>query len=71
VPSDALVVVAGNLVLATDLGVFVAPAGHGAATAWSRLGSGLPNASVNDLTVTPDGVILAATHGRGIWSITL
>jgi hypothetical protein len=71
VPSDDLVVVAGKLVLATDLGVFVAPAGQGAATTWSRLGSGLPNASVNDLTVTPDGVILAATHGRGIWSITL
>jgi hypothetical protein len=30
----------------------------------------LPNASTNDLTVTPDGsAIVAATHGRGLWQI--
>jgi hypothetical protein len=70
-PGDDLVVVGGKLVVATDIGVFVAPAGGGAATTWSRLGSGLPNASVNDLATTPDGAVLAATHGRGIWKITV
>ncbi|HEX6499118.1 MAG TPA: glycosyl hydrolase [Micromonosporaceae bacterium] len=70
-PSDDLVVANGKLVLGTDVGVFVAAAGGGAGTTWSRLGTALPNASVNDLTVTPDGAILAATHGRGIWQITL
>ena len=40
-----------------------------AATPWSRLGTGLPNASVNDVTPGPDGYIYAATHGRGIWRL--
>jgi hypothetical protein len=68
VPSDDLVVVNGKLVLGTDVGVYVAPVGS---TTWSRLGSGLPNSSVNDLSVTPTGAVLAATHGRGIWQITV
>jgi len=54
---------------ASDIGVFVASAGAGAATSWSRLGT-LPHASVNDLQLSPDGsYILAATHGRGLWKI--
>jgi sugar lactone lactonase YvrE len=57
----------GNLALGTDQGVFTAEAGEGAATSWSVLGIGLPNASVNDLTAGPDGFIYAATHGRGVW----
>src|SRR5437764_7733853 len=43
-PGDDLVVVNGKLVVATDVGAFVAAAGGGTATLWSRLGSGLPNA---------------------------
>ena len=71
-PSDALVYAHGQLVLATDIGVFVAAAGHGANTAWSRLGSNLPNTSVNNLRLNPDGTtLLAATHGRGLWSARL
>ena len=70
-PGDDLVVVGGKLVVATDIGVFLAPAGGGTATVWSRLGTGLPNASVNDLSVTPAGTVLAATHGRGLWQITV
>ena len=70
VPGDDLVLVGGKLVVAADLGVYEAAAGGGAATTWSRLGTGLPNASVNDLSVTPDGKVLAATHGRGLWQIT-
>jgi sugar lactone lactonase YvrE len=49
--------------------MFTAKEGQGSGTSWSRLGSGLPNASVNDVTPGPAGHIYAATHGRGIWSI--
>ena len=72
VPSDALVLAGGKLLLATDIGTFVANAGGGVSTAWSRLGSNLPNTSVNDLRLNPGGVsVLAATHGRGLWSISV
>ncbi len=69
IASDALVLSHGRLALGTDLGVFTAAAGRGSATTWSRLGSGLPNAAVDDLTAGPDGFIYAATHGRGVWRI--
>ena len=69
IPGDALVLQSGKLALGTDQGVFTAIAGQGAGTVWSRLGAGLPNASVNDLTSGPDGFIYAATHGRGVWRI--
>jgi hypothetical protein len=37
--------------------------------AWSRVGTNLPNASTNDLVVAPGhDYILAATHGRGLWT---
>lgn len=70
-PGDALVLSHGKLALATDIGVFTAVANQGASTSWSRLGTGLPNASVNDITIGPDGNLYAATHGRGIWRIPL
>ena len=70
-PGNELVLSNGKLVLGTDIGAFIASAGQGAATSWSRLGTGLPAASVNEVTLTPDGkTIIAATHGRGIWTIT-
>ena len=70
-PGDEIVVdPSGKLVLATDIGVFSATAGQGLTTTWSRFGSGLPHASVNDLRLSPDGsYLLAATHGRGLWKI--
>ena len=71
VAGNALVLSNGTLALATDVGVFTAKAGKGTSTAWSRLGTGLPNASVNDLTFGPDGYVYAGTHGRGIWRIQL
>jgi hypothetical protein len=67
IASDSLVLHSNKLALATDGGVFTAGAGQGAGTTWSRLGSGLPNAVVDDLTVGPNGYLYAATHGRGIW----
>ena len=71
IASDALVLSGGKLALATDSGVFTAREGQGSRTSWSVLGSGLPNASVNDLTAGPGGYLYAATHGRGIWRIRL
>jgi sugar lactone lactonase YvrE len=67
IASDALVLMHHRLALATDGGVFTAREGEGASTYWSRLGHGLPNAAVDDLTVGPHGYIYAATHGRGVW----
>ena len=69
VPGDDLVLSRGRLVVATDIGVFTAPAGGGAGTSWSRFGSGLPTSSVNDLAIDPTGsYVMAATHGRGLWT---
>jgi photosystem II stability/assembly factor-like uncharacterized protein len=70
-PGDDLVMTdSGMLVVGTDIGVFVASAGQGADTTWSRLGTGLPHASTNDLQLSPDGdYIIAATHGRGLWKL--
>jgi hypothetical protein len=66
-PTDDLVVSNGHLVLATDVGVFITSASSPGT--WSRYGANLPNAIANDLTTTPDGDIVAVTHGRGMWQI--
>ena len=66
---SARVAMRRRLALGTDQGVFTAAAGQGTATTWSRLGSGLPNAAVDDLPARPGGFIYAATHGRGVWRI--
>lgn len=68
VPVNDIVLRAGKIILATDLGVVVSS--NGGAT-WSRLASNLPYTTVMDLSVGPDGRLYAATHGRGIWSIPL
>ena len=67
-PANDVVVVAGHLVVATDVGVYVSPTTAGGT--WKRVGTGLPNVITTDLNVTPDGKILAATHGRGLWVIS-
>ena len=69
IASDTLVLSDGKLALATDQGVFTAAEDRGGSTRWSRLGYGLPNAAVDDLTAGPGGYIYAATHGRGVWRI--
>jgi hypothetical protein len=68
-PGDALVVAGNRLALATDVGVFTATAAND--THWSQLGTNLPHTSVNDLRVAPGNVLVAATHGRGIWTYSL
>jgi photosystem II stability/assembly factor-like uncharacterized protein len=55
----------GNILfLATDLGVYVTTNGG---TNWKRFGDDMPNAVVYDMRMTPDGTLIAATHGRGMW----
>jgi hypothetical protein len=75
IPGDAVVLSSGQLALATDIGAFITSARTSASTTiptWSRLGSNLPNTSINNLRLNPDGsTLLAATHGRGLWSVTL
>jgi hypothetical protein len=55
---------ANTLFLGTDLGVFATTNGG---TNWQRFGTGMPNAVVYDMKMTPDGTIIAATHGRGMF----
>lgn len=72
-PMDDIVFNNGKLVVAADTGVFVS-SDNG--TTWSHLGTNLPNVVVDQLTVyfeqgDPNKpVIVAATHGRGIWTIS-
>jgi hypothetical protein len=66
VPMDDIVFENGHIVVATDFGVFTS-ADDGAT--WFRYGTGLPNVVVDQLTEDPNGNLVAATHGRGIWTI--
>ncbi len=66
VPMNDVVHENGHIVVATDFGVFTS-ADDG--TTWFRYGTGLPNVVVNQLTEDPNGNLVAATHGRGIWTI--
>lgn len=67
-PVNDVLVFRGKLTVGTDVGVFVAESSAGQ---WRRVGTGLPNASTNDLVVSPDrSYLLAATHGRGLWTFT-
>ncbi|MEO6408469.1 MAG: hypothetical protein ABIO45_06905 [Burkholderiaceae bacterium] len=66
IPVNDIILNNGKIIVATDLGVLVS--GNGGAT-WKRLAANLPFTTVMDLTLGPDGLLYAATHGRGIWSI--
>ena len=59
----------GGLLVANDIGVYWASSLNGSSTNWTRLGSGLPNVQTVDLLLTPNGTLIAATHGRGVWTI--
>ena len=65
-PANDVLVKDGHVVVATDVGVFTAAVGS---STWRAVGNGLPNVIVGDLSLTPNGDILAATHGRGLWKI--
>jgi hypothetical protein len=68
VPADSLVLLPdGGLALATDQGVlYRAPR----CTGWERLGE-LPAVAVDQLKVGPEHRLYAATHGRGLYSMSL
>jgi photosystem II stability/assembly factor-like uncharacterized protein len=60
-PTNARILYAG-----TDQGVYVTTNGG---TSWAALGSNLPSVGVYDMIVHPrDGILVAATHGRGMWA---
>jgi Family of unknown function (DUF1028)/Putative peptidoglycan binding domain len=68
-PGDDIALTKSGKLVVADIGVFIATAGQGSATTWSRLGT-LPHALVNDFRPSPDGsYIIAATPGRGLWTI--
>jgi hypothetical protein len=65
-PMDDIVFNNGRLIVGSDMGVFVS-SDNGAT--WSHLGTNLPNVVIDQLTIDPNGNLVAATHGRGIWTI--
>ncbi|MER6923719.1 glycosyl hydrolase, partial [Streptomyces spiralis] len=67
VPANSVALLpGGTVVLGTDLGVLVrTPRSHG----WQVAGGNLPTTAVMQLRTGPDGLLYAATHGRGIWAI--
>ena len=60
-----------QLVAGTEVGAFVADQNNGSPMSWEQLGTGLPNVTVWDLTITSSGLVVAGTHGRGDWQIKL
>jgi len=60
-----LVLRGGQLIAATDIGMFTAPAFGGS---WSRLGTGLPHVAMRDAWIDPTGQkLLVSAYGRGAW----
>jgi hypothetical protein len=61
-----------DIYVATDLGVFLATDGGTSQSTWQKFGLSLPNSPTLKLSlgsVGADRRIVAATHGRGAWSI--
>jgi photosystem II stability/assembly factor-like uncharacterized protein len=48
----------------TDIGVYVTTDGG---ANWRPYGTGMPNVVINDIKITPNGILYAASHGRGMW----
>jgi hypothetical protein len=67
-PANDVALVGTHLVVADDVGVFASGTSGGT---WKKVGVGLPHTIVADLNTTPDGRLLVATHGRGLWAIPL
>ncbi len=58
--------VTGDLYAGTDFGVLVLQSGT---QTWKRVGHTLPYVAVYQLKITESGLLYAATHGRGIWTL--
>jgi photosystem II stability/assembly factor-like uncharacterized protein len=67
VPVNDIILRSGKIIVATDLATVISTDGG---AHWSRLGANLPFTTVMDIHVGPDSRLYAATHGRGIWSIS-
>ena len=66
------VVSTGGILLATELGVWVASNSNGASTVWAPNNSGLANVRVDQLILrSSDKLVAAATHGRGVFTTLL
>jgi hypothetical protein len=63
----ALVQHGGQLIAATDTGMFTSVRGT---STWSRLGTGLPAVQVRDAWLDPTGqFLLVSAYGRGVWKL--
>lgn len=69
-PAHWSVIHKGNLVVATDVGVFMSSGTSGGT--YVQIGNGLPAAPVLHLTVNPanPNQLIAATDGRGVYAFT-
>jgi len=68
-PVNDLIVRGSALFVATDVGVYRST--DGGAT-WLTVGTGLPNVPVTDIEVgSATNVLVAATFGRGMWTVPL
>ncbi|HLF15656.1 MAG TPA: T9SS type A sorting domain-containing protein, partial [Bacteroidota bacterium] len=56
-----------HIIVGTDLGVFETANGG---TSWTEENSGMAKVAVFDLDLRNDGVLVAATHGRGMFKTT-
>jgi len=68
IPADWVTVRGGQLVIATDIGVFASSDTQG--SHYSALGSGLPTVPVFHLALKPGdpNTLVAATYGRGVYT---
>jgi hypothetical protein len=69
-PAEWTVVRNGQLIVGTDVGVFIAPGTSGGS--YDTLGKGLPTAPVYTLELKPGdpNTLIAATQGRGVYRYT-
>jgi hypothetical protein len=72
VPINALAIDptnSNNIYAGTDIGVYSST--DGGAT-WNPFGTGLPRSAVFDIAIqSPSRILRAATHGRGMWEISI
>ena len=67
----AMIAPEGGIMLATELGVWGAETTAGTSTAWVQ-SPGIPNVRVDMLTHrTSDNTVIAATHGRGLFTTVI
>jgi hypothetical protein len=62
----------GGIILGTELGVWTTSAVNGTSTQWIANNSGLPNVRTDMIKYRPANTsLVAATHGRGLYTTTL